>query len=174
MIARLFILCSLLLTPVSGLSGPDGNRLAAARQAFEQMLRAGTGEATEAQIATAEAAIQAALQAGDQPGECEAMLATVYGFQLTRHPWKVLWLGPKVRALYRSALRREPDNPRVQDLAGTGLMRAPERFRDLAEAERLLRRAENLYEQAGDTTGRVKIRQKLDELAAMKTKQESE
>jgi len=174
MITRLFILCALLLAPVSGLSGPDGDLFAAARLSFEQMLRPGAGEATDEQIATAETGIKVAMQAGDQIGECEAMMATVYGFELSRHPWKALWVGPKIRPLYRSALRREPENARVHYLAGIGFMRAPEKFRDLAEAERLLLRAKELYEQAGDETGLMKTRRYLNELRGIKSGREAE
>lgn len=138
-----------------------------ARQSFEQLLSTGAGEATDEEMDAAEADVTAAMKAGQHIGECEAMLATVYGFELSRHPWKALWLGPKIRALYRAALRREPENARVHYLAGAGFMKAPEKFRDLAEAERLLRRAEELYAKAGDAVGCEKARRRLDELNAL-------
>jgi hypothetical protein len=167
MITRLLLFCVLLVT-ASGLSVSAEDLPVQVRQSFEQMLRAGAGEATDEQIGTAEADINAAMKAGQHIGECEAMLATVYGFDLTRHPWKALWLGPKIRALYRAALRREPENARVHYLAGAGFMKAPEKFRDLAEAGQLLRRAEELYAKAGDTVGCEKARRRLDELNALK------
>ncbi len=173
MITRLFIFCVLLVT-VSGLSGSAEDSLAQARPSFEIMLRAGAGEATDEQIGTAEADIQTAMKSGRQIGECEAMLATVYGFELSRHPWKALWLGPKILPLYRSALRREPGNARVHYLAGLGFMRAPEKFRDLAETERLLFRARELYAQDGDEAGFGKASRYLDELKAIKNRQEAE
>jgi hypothetical protein len=173
MITRLFIFYVLLVV-VSGLSGSAEDLLAQARPSFEIMLGAGTGEATDEQIDAAEANIKTAIKAGEQIGECEAMLATVYGFELSRHPWKGLWLGPKIRPLYRSALRREPENARVHYLAGLGFMRAPEKFRDLAGAERLFLRAEELYQQAGDEKGLMKTRRYLNELQENKSRQEAE
>ena len=172
MITRLFIFYVLLVV-VSGLSGSAEDLLAQARPSFEIMLGAGTGEATDEQIDAAEADIKTVMKSGQQIGECEAMLATVYGFELGRHPWKALWLGPKIRPLYRSALRREPENARVHYLAGLGFMRAPEKFRDLAEAERLLFRAKELYEHEGDEVGFVKASRYLDELKAVKNRQEA-
>lgn len=172
MIARHLIVCVLLLTAF-GLSVSAEDLLSQARQSFEQMLRAGAGEATDEQIGAAEADIKTVMKSGQQIGECEAMLATVYGFELSRHPWKALWLGSKIRPLYRSALRREPENARVHYLAGLGFMRAPEKFRDLAEAERLLFRAKELYEHEGDEVGFVKASRYLDELKAVKKRQEA-
>jgi len=167
MITRLLIFCVLLVS-ASGLSVSAKDLQAQARQSFEQMLRAGAGEATDEQIGTAEADIKAAMKSGEQIGGCEAMLATVYGFELSRHPWKALWIGPKISSLYRSALRREPENAYVHYLAGTGFMKAPEKFRDLAEAGRLLHRAEDLYAKDGNTVGCEKARRRLDELNALK------
>jgi hypothetical protein len=167
MITRFLIFC-VLLVAASGLPVPAEDLPAQARLSFEQMLRAGAGEATDEQIGKAEADIKAAMKAGEQLGECEAMLATVYGFELSHHPWKALWIGPKIRPLYRSALRREPENARVHYLAGAGFANAPEKFRDLAEAERLFCRAEELYAKAGDTGGCEKVRRRLDELNALK------
>ncbi|MEI7851364.1 MAG: hypothetical protein WCH86_05985 [Kiritimatiellales bacterium] len=164
---RLLLFC-ILWVAASGLSVSAEDLQAQAQQSFEQMLRAGAGEATDEQIGTAETDIKAAMKAGEQIGGCEAMLATVYGFELSRHPWKALWIGPKIRSLYRSALRREPENARVHFLAGLGFMRAPEKFRDLAEAERLLRRAAELYAKDGDAAGCEKARRRLDELNALK------
>jgi hypothetical protein len=173
MITRHFIFC-ILVVAASVLSVSAEDLLAQARQSFEQMLRAGAGGATDEQIGAAGADITAALKAGEQTGECEAMLATVYGFELGRHPWKALWLGPKILPLYRSALRREPGNARVHYLAGLGFMRAPEKFRDLAEAERLLFRARELYAQDGDEAGFGKASRYLDELKTIKNRQEAE
>lgn len=173
MITRHFIFC-ILWVAASGLSVSAEDLPAQARLSFEQMLRAGAGGATGEQIATAKADSKAAIKAGEQIGECEAMLATVYGFELTRHPWKALWIGPKIRPLYREALRREPENARVHYLAGIGFMRAPEKFRDLAEAERLLLRAEELYRQAGDEAGLMKTRRYLNELQGIKSGREAE
>jgi hypothetical protein len=173
MITRLFIFYVLLVV-VSGLSGSAEDLLTQARPSFEIMLGAGAGEATDEQIGAAEADIKTAMKSGQQIGECEAMLATVYGFELSRHPWKALWLGPKIRPLYRSALRREPENARVHYLAGSGSMKAPEKFRDLAEAERLFLRAAELYQQAGDETGLMKTRRYLNELQGIKKGREAE
>ena len=171
MITRHFIFC-ILVVAASVLSVSAEDLLSQARQSFEQMLRA--GEAANEQIGTAEADIKAAIKAGEQIGECEAMLATVYGFELGRHPWKALWLGPKIRPLYRAALRREPENARVHYLAGAGFMKAPEKFRDPAEAERLFLRAEELYQQAGDEAGLMKTRRYLNELQGIKKGREAE
>lgn len=173
MITRHFIFC-ILVVAASVLSVSAEDLLSQARQSFEQMLRAGTGEATDEQIGTAEADIKTVMKSGEQMGECEAMLATVYGFELGCHPWKALWLGPKIRPLYRAALRREPENARVHYLVGAGFMKAPEKFRDLAEAERLFLRAEELYRQAGDETGLMKTRRHLNELQGIKKGREAE
>lgn len=173
MITRHFIFC-ILMVVASVLSVSAEDLLSQARQSFEQMLRAGAGEATDEQIGTAEADIKTGMKAGEQIGECEAMLATVYGFELGHHPWKALWLGPKILPLYRTALRREPENARVHYLAGAGFMKAPEKFRDLAEAERLFLRAEELYQQAGDEAGLMKTHRHLKELQEMKNRREAE
>lgn len=173
MITRYFIFC-VLLAAASGLSVSAEDFTAQARRSFAQMLAAGTGGATNQQVDTALADVKAALKAGEQTGECEAMLATVYGFDLARRPWKALWLGPKIRPLYGSALRREPQSARVHYLAGIGFLNAPEKFRDLAEAERLLLRAKALYEQSGDAEGLIKTRRYLEKLATVKKGSEAE
>lgn len=167
MIIRLLTFCALLVA-ASGSDASAEDLLAQARQSFEQMLTAGNEGATDQQVDKAMNDVKAALKVGEQIGECEAMLATVYGFELTRHPWKALWIGPKIRPLYRSALRRDSGNARVHSLAGSGFMNAPEKFRDLAEAERLLLRAKALYEQTGDEEGFTNTRRKLDELRKIK------
>ena len=168
MMTRRLIFCVLLLTAAIS-PCVQAQLFEQARSSFDQMISACVDGATGPQIGQAMADIQAALKTGEQVGECEAMLATVYGFELARHPWKALWIGPKITPLYRSALGRDPDNATVNYLAGTGFLRAPEKFRDLNEAERLLLRAKALYEQAGNEAGLAKTSRKLDELRAIQS-----
>ena len=147
-------------------AGAEEQLFQQAERSFNQMIHAGMDNATGELIDAAEKDVKAALRADASPAECEAMLATVYGFELTRHSWKAVWLGPKIDKLYRSAMRKNPDSARIHYLAGTGFMNAPLRFRDLEEEKQILLRADELFAAAGDRIGGAKACLKLGDLMA--------
>lgn len=93
----------------------------------------------------AERTLKAAIEANDNDAECRAMLSCVYGFRIAEHPWKAVWLGPRVLALQGAALRRGEDNPRVHYLIGAGYQGAPDIFRNTGKARAHLERAEELF-----------------------------
>jgi len=55
----------------------------------------------------AEETMKAAIAARPQEAECHAMLSSVYGFRIMRHPFSAVWNGPKVLSLQSDALENE-------------------------------------------------------------------
>ena len=144
-----------------------------AEKSFNRMIQAGLDNGSGEWIDAAKKDVKAALRADESPAECEAMLATVYGFELTRRSWKGPWLGPKINKLYRSAMRKGPDSARVHYLAGIGFMNAPKRFRDFEEEEKILLRADELFAVADDRASRAKTCLRLGDLMAEQNNSEA-
>lgn len=73
----------------------------------------------------AEAPLQQAVALDGTDSESHALLATLYGIQISRSPWRSLALGKKVSAHSREAMKHGPGNPRCYFLLGTGHFNAP-------------------------------------------------
>lgn len=105
----------------------------------------------------AQQTLKAAIALNPKDAECRAMLSTLYGRQIAEHLWMAGWLGPELSSLQKGALKNDPNNPRVQYLAGTGYHRAPKPFGNHQKALGYLRKAAQLFEkeQAAQPAGRA-------------------
>jgi len=105
----------------------------------------------EALLGRAEETMKAAIAARPQEAECHAMLSSVYGFRIMRHPFSAVWNGPKVLSLQSDALENDPNNPRVLYIIGAGYFRAPKLFRNTDKARELIEQAKQIFEQTPES-----------------------
>lgn len=92
------------------------------------------------------AAFESALKISPEDAECHALLGTLAGIQITRHPLTAVWRGPLVRRHQRLALKYGPDNPRVHYLIGSSYYHAPAILGDRRQALTYFLKAEVLFE----------------------------
>ncbi len=70
-------------------------------------------------------ALEKAAELKQSDSEAHALLGTLAGMEIARHPSHALWLGPAVLRHKRHALRHGPDNPRVHYLLGAAFVQGP-------------------------------------------------
>lgn len=92
-------------------------------------------------------ALESALKINPEDAECHALMGTLIGIQIMRHPLSAVWRGPLVRRHQRLALKYGPANPRVHYLIGSSYYHAPAMLGDRQQALAYFLKAESLYEQ---------------------------
>src|SRR5690606_2519890 len=84
--------------------------------------------------------------------EASALLASLYGFQVSYSPWKAMYLGSKSGSLMEKALKQNASSPLVWKLYGNSKLYTPETFGgSVEEAIKAYNKAVQLYEEGKST-----------------------
>jgi tetratricopeptide (TPR) repeat protein len=103
-----------------------------------------------ARLREAGSAFESALRLKPDDAECHALMSSVIGMEIARHPASALWRGPRVLRHQRLALRNGPDNPRVHYLIGCGYYHAPSILGDRQQALAHFLKAEPFFDREAE------------------------
>lgn len=118
------------------------------------VLRADSSEEAQSQrkALTAETvdALQGAVESRSDDSDCHAMLAVLYGMQISNEPLLALTLGKRVLDHREAAAKAINANPRVGYLEGVSLLNRSSRRSSVSQAVILLLEAEQLFAREAD------------------------
>ncbi len=87
------------------------------------------------------------IEAGYQPGNCKALLSSIYGWEMGYSPWKSMFLGPKSSSAIEKATTIASTSPIVWQVHGSSKLFTPAAFGgSLTEAISSYEKSVELYE----------------------------